>query len=78
MEFIGHIIIAIFVALILAAALTFGFMLFAWFLALAAIISACVLLRQWWRRWWFVHSATREERSSKVIEVDYRDISDEE
>jgi len=82
MEFIGHILLAIFVALIVLAALTFGFVLLIWFVAFAVAVSAIVMLRAWWRRWWFLYSSrdrrTPHRKSPTVTDADWRDISDEE
>ena len=77
MEFIGHIFLAAFIALVLFASLTFGFMLLVWFIAFAVAASVLVMLRGWFGRLWFLYR-TRDRKPPQTIEVDYRDISDEE
>jgi hypothetical protein len=74
-------LLAAFVALVLFAAVTFGFMLLAWFVAFAIAISLLVVLRGWIRRWWFLYVSrdrNYSQKPPKVIDAEYRDISDEE
>jgi len=78
MDFIGHFLLAIFVALVVMAALTFGFVLLAWFVAFAVVVSVLVMLRGWVRRWWFLYSARDRKPQPPVIDAEYRDISDKE
>ena len=73
MEMIGTIFTIAFVALVIGAALTFGLVLFVWFLAAAALIVLLAILRAAWYRWRFLQAAKHDTR---VIEVDYQDISD--
>jgi hypothetical protein len=78
MEVIGHILLALFVALILFTAITFGFVLLAWFVGFAIAVSVLLMLRGWIRRWWFLYvSRDRHARKPpKTIDGDWRDISD--
>ncbi len=73
MDFLLSALTVLFVALLLAAAVTFGFVLLVWFLAVAFVIAAGVLIREWWRRWRFVRNA--EQRPPKVIDAEYKDIT---
>jgi len=81
MDVIGHILLALFVGLVLFAAMTFGFMMLAWFVAFAIAVSVLVMLRAWLRRCWFLYVSrdrNYRQRKPKVIDAEYRDISDEE
>jgi hypothetical protein len=76
MDFLFSALAVLFVALLVAAAVTFGFVLLVWFVALAVLIGASVFLREWWRRWYFLRHAAPREESSQVIEAEYKDITD--
>lgn len=74
MDFLVTVLAVLFVALLVGAAVTFGFVLFVWFVALALVIAVSMLLRDWWRRWYFLrHAAPRDD--SQVIEGEYKDIT---
>ncbi|MDE3060123.1 MAG: hypothetical protein KGJ06_03855 [Pseudomonadota bacterium] len=75
MEALGTFLIAIFIALILGTALAFGFALIVWFMAVALLVAALVLIREWWRRWMFVRSA--RPPAPHVTDAEYEDIEDE-
>jgi hypothetical protein len=77
MEFLGHVLLAVFIGLVIFAALSFGFMLLVWFVGFAVTVSVLVMMRGWFQRMWFLYS-NRDPNPPKTIEVDYRDISDEE
>jgi len=72
MELLISILTMIFIALVVGTALTFGVALLLWFLAMAALISAYMILRNALRRWRFI----RNSAPPNVIEGDYRDISE--
>lgn len=76
MEVIGYILMGLFLALLLGAALTFGFALLAVGMGVAIGMAFIVALRQAWWRWRFLRSGERPKESVEVIEVDYEDISD--
>jgi hypothetical protein len=77
MDFLGHFLLAIFIGLVVFAALTFGFMLLVWFAAFAVTISLLIMLRSWIRRWLFLYwSRDRTPPQPPVIDAEYRDISD--
>ncbi len=81
MEFIGHILLVAFIGLIVFATFSAGVVLLIWFTSFAIAVSVLVMLRGWIRRWWFLYVSRDRSYSRKppqVIEVDYRDISDEE
>jgi hypothetical protein len=75
MEVLFTILTVIFVALILAAALTIGFSLLVWCIITAIAVSMFLMLRERWRRFMFVRRSARPE-STKVIEGEYKDITD--
>lgn len=75
MEFLLSVLSVLFIALILATALTFGFALFIWFAIAAAIVSVMMVIRELWRRWWFIHHASPPP---DVIDAEYKDISNDE
>jgi hypothetical protein len=74
MDILAAFLIASFVALLLAAAVTFGFALMTVCLIIAMTTTVLVLLREAWRRWRFLHNA-RNAPPPRVIEGDYKDIS---
>ena len=83
MEFVGHIFLGIFIALAVFVALTCGFMLLMWFIGIAVAASILVMMRSWFMRWRFLYWARdrtplKKKPPQQIIEVDYRDISDEE
>lgn len=79
MDALGTILTAIFVALIIAAALTFGFTILIFFMCVALLTLVLVGIREFWYRWRFVSRATRQEKETHgVIEADYKDITNEE
>jgi membrane protein implicated in regulation of membrane protease activity len=75
METIASILTVIFVGLLVAGALTFGFALLIWFGLFAAIVTALVMLKHLWYRWRFMQTSGRQETDVQIIEVDYEDIS---
>ena len=77
MEFLSSALFVLFLALMIAAAVTFGFALLVWFVAVAMLLGTAMLLRQWWWRWRFLRSARKQEPPG-VIEGEYKDISDKE
>ena len=74
MEFLLSLFTVLFVALILATALTFGFALLLWIMVAAAVLTVAIFLRQLFLRWKFVRGAT--PTPPDVIEGEWRDISD--
>jgi hypothetical protein len=79
MDIIFSVLSAIFIALVLAAAVTFGFIILVWIIAAALALAVLVSLRNLWRRWWFLHNSAppRPSRRPDVIEGDYKDITDD-
>ena len=78
MELLGTILTGLFVALILATAVTFGFALIIWFAIAGVTLAILFLLREWWRRWMFLRRGKMQEHDAqnvRIIEVDYEDIS---
>lgn len=76
MEIIGTIISVIFIGLILAFAFTVGFTLILWIIGVSVVLTVLVMLREVWRRWWFVRSHPIRDEPPRIIEGEYRDISD--
>ncbi len=64
----------------MGATLVFGFALLLWFLLFALIVTAFVVARQSWYRWRYSgyavqESAEKSKPDTKIIEVEYEDIS---
>lgn len=75
MDFLLSFLTVVFVALLIAAALTFGFVLIVWFAAAATLIALYVLIRQWWERWRFLRANKGQGDQTNVIDVHYTEIS---
>jgi hypothetical protein len=75
MDTILSILTVIFIAISLVVAFTLGFALLVWFAIFALIITAFIFLRQFWNRWRFTSSSRPAGQESKIIEVDYEEIS---
>lgn len=80
MDFIFSAVSAVFIGLIIAAALAFGFVILVWVMVFGAAVAIALYLRTLLRRWWFLHNnptpKTPPRRTAKVIEADYVEISD--
>jgi len=76
MELIATVFSVLFIGLILATALTFSVALLIWFIGIAVLITVVVLLRDVFRRWRFIHNASRPDKPPRIIEGDYKDISE--
>lgn len=79
MDIIFSAISIVFIALVLAAALTFGFVILLWIVALGIGFALFIFLRDVFRRWLFVHShqpAKSPRPEPKVIEAEYIEISE--
>lgn len=90
MEFLTSFLLAVFIALLIGTAATFGFVLILWFVGLAVFGSLLFLLRQWWLRGVFLYHARdrmpppppttpKKPPSGKmprVIDAEFEDISD--
>ena len=69
----------IFIAIMIAVAVTFGFALLGFVLAVGLVTILLVYLKGLWHRWRFVQNATyREPKDDTIIEVDYEVIKTEE
>jgi hypothetical protein len=68
----------IFVAVLLTTAVTFGFAILAFFVAIAFVTAFLITGREIWRRWWFVQHADRRQEHKHVIEGEYEIIAHEE
>lgn len=74
METIASILTVIFVGLLVAGALTFGFALLIWFGLFAAIVTALVMMKHLWYRWRFMRTNGQQEPDIQIIEVDYEEV----
>lgn len=77
MDFLASLVTIIVVALVLAAAITFGLILLAWIVGIGVAVAIAIMLRNAWYRWrhgppQHIHT----ESHSDIIEVEYQDISD--
>lgn len=78
MEAIASVLTVIFVGLLVAGALTFGFALLIWFGLFAAVITGLVMLKHLFYRWRFMqNNEMPPEAEMQIIEVDYEDVSSE-
>jgi hypothetical protein len=73
MDFVVTILASIFIGLLLMVALSFSFVLLAWFVAVALAATAFMLVKQWYYRWRFLHDA--KVRPPRVIDAEYKDIT---
>ncbi len=74
MDFVLSAITFIFVALILALAITIGFSLLLWFLAFGIMFSIILIIRQRWARWQFLRE---NDPDNGIIEGSYTEITDQ-
>ncbi|MFW0777045.1 MAG: hypothetical protein ACN2B6_04935 [Rickettsiales bacterium] len=77
MDIIGSIISIIFIGILVAVAVTFGFALLGFVLAVAFVTLLLVYLKSVWYRWRFVKNARPEQTDDTVIEADYEVIKTE-
>jgi hypothetical protein len=75
MDTILSILTVIFIGISLVVAFTLGFALLVWFAIFALIVTAFIFFRQFWNRWRFTSSNKPGDQKSKVIEVEYEEIS---
>jgi hypothetical protein len=75
MDILGTIFLACFIALLIAAAITFGFAIITACLIITAVTTVLILLREIWRRWRFLHDS--RDVPPRIIDGDYRDISNQ-
>ncbi|MCE2926411.1 MAG: hypothetical protein LW823_02015 [Rickettsiales bacterium] len=79
MDIIGTLLSIVFISILIALAVTFGFAMLLFILAVAVVTAVLVLLRNGFTRWRFIKSVSRQEQSSiKVIDGDYKDITHKE
>lgn len=89
MEALNSFLLAIFIAILLGVAATFGFVLILWFVGLAALGTLLFLLRQWWLRGVFLYHARDrmppppppapkkpQGKTPRVIDAEYEEIED--
>jgi|GEM_PF-4566546 len=81
MDILFSAISVIFIALIVAAAVTFGFIILVWVMVAAFVFSLLMYVRTMWRRWRFVHGNAppkqpRSRQAPKIIDAEYTDVSD--
>lgn len=82
MDIVFSVLSVVFIGLIVAVAIVFGFVIFAWIMLAAILFAALMYLRSLWFRWVFVHRNTPHKTRTppdgpRVIEGEYRDITDE-
>ena len=70
MQLLSSIITLILIGLLGGLIFTFGFVLFIWFMIVATILYLYVMIRQAW-------GGRNADVSSQIIEVEYRDISND-
>ena len=75
MDIIFTIAGVIFIALMLTAALTFGFALISFFVAVTCVTAFLIAMREFFRRWRFVQQAESHRTAEKMIEGEYKDIT---
>jgi len=75
MEFLISMISVIFVALLVGAALMFGFVLLAWFTLVVMVFTAFMLVRNWYIRR-FHREATPRQSPPVIVDVEFKDISE--
>jgi membrane protein implicated in regulation of membrane protease activity len=73
MEIVFNIISFIFVGLIIAAALTIGFSLLLWLMAISVVATLVFILRQYYFRWRFLRE---NKQTTDIIEGVYTEVID--
>jgi membrane protein implicated in regulation of membrane protease activity len=68
----------IFIAMLLTVAVTFGFAILTFFVAIALVTALLITGREVWRRWRFVRNANQPQERTHVIEGEYEVITHEE
>lgn len=74
MDFVASFFTVLFVGLLLFVAFTLGFFLLTWVMAATIVFMLFLMIREAFRRWRFLRDA---EPRNTIIEVEYRDISEE-
>ena len=74
-DFLMTVLVAAFIALMIAGMLTFGIILLGWFIGLGLVLSIAVLIRSWIRRWLFLRNSEPDNEGPPIIEVEYKDIT---
>lgn len=78
MDIIFSVISVIFVGILIAVSLTFGFALLGFVLAVGFVTVLLMYLKGVWYRWRFIKNATPPERKDEtIIEGDYEVITTE-
>lgn len=75
MHVIGAIFSGLFIALLVAVALTFGLALMGALLIVAFTTAAIFYGKQMWMRWRFKQDATKAEGGVRIIEAEYTEIT---
>ncbi len=74
MHIIGTILSALFIALLVGVALTFGLALMGAILIVALAATLLLYGKQLWLRWRFKENASRAEGGVRIIEAEYTEI----
>ncbi|MFO0389260.1 MAG: hypothetical protein ACK502_06025 [Alphaproteobacteria bacterium] len=74
MHFLGAIFSGLFIALLVAVALTFGLALMGALLIVAFTTAAIFYGKQMWSRWRFKRNAAQSEGVVRIIEAEYTEI----
>ncbi|MDX1975861.1 MAG: hypothetical protein SFT92_09345 [Rickettsiales bacterium] len=77
MEVVGTILGGIFIALLITAALTFGFTMVLIIIIASGILAFMAIAREGFRRWLFVRTSNKDvqEKPKTVIDAEYEDIT---
>ena len=75
MHVIGTILSAMFIALLIGVALTFGLALMGAILIVALSTALLFYGKQAWIRWRFKQNATESENGVRIIEAEYTEIT---
>ena len=82
MELLTSFLLAVFIALLIGTAATFGVALIFWFVGLAVVGSLVLLLRQCWYRGMFLYHARDRmqppppQQKQRVIDAEFEEIED--
>ena len=74
MQMLRSLLALVFLCGLIAALLTFGFILFIWLTLAALVWYAAFTIRSWW---WRKKGQESSSQSLKIIDVEYKDISDQ-
>lgn len=78
MDILFGLLFALFVALLIFTAITFGLVIISVMAAGMAVAGLMLAAQYYWRRWRFLRTVRQDPNAPKIIDVDYIEISKKE